>query len=123
VSGARAGSEPTSVTPVTRRWGPAGVLTGLVGYGAYAVLWSVMWVPVHTGGGGALALYPLFLLAWLPIEALVMVSVVLSVIDLAVERSMLAITIGMLFVSGAFLVASLPTLWYGEFPWYVFLPG
>ncbi|MBP2456871.1 hypothetical protein ABID70_002395 [Clavibacter michiganensis] len=99
------------------------MLTAAVGYGAYAVLWAVMWVPVHAGGTGSLALYPLYLLAWLPIECLVLLSLVLSVIDLAVERSMLAVTIGVTIASGAFLVLSLPTLWYGEFPWYVLLPG
>lgn len=114
--------ESKPVAPVKKKWGQAGVLTAVVGFGAYAVLWSVMWLPVHTGGEGLMALYPLFILAWLPIELLVMVSVVLSVINLAVERSMLAITICTIVASAVFLVLSLPTLWFGEIPWYLFQP-
>lgn len=114
--------ESRPVTPVKKKWGQAGLLTAVVGYGAYAVLWSVMWLPVHTGGEGLLALYPLFILAWLPMELLVMVSVVLSIINLVLERSMLTITICTLLASAVFLFLSLPTLWFGEIPWYLFLP-
>ncbi|XXM93136.1 hypothetical protein WM457_02972 (plasmid) [Clavibacter nebraskensis] len=51
-----------------------------------------------------------------------MVSVVLSIINLVLERSMLTITICTLLASAVFLFLSLPTLWFGEIPWYLFLP-
>jgi len=123
MSGSNVSFDPKPVVPAKKMWGQAAVLTAVVGYVSYAVLWSVMWVPVLTGNETLLALYPIYILMWLPIEVLVLVSLVLSVITLSIERSMLAGTLAVLALDLIFLVLSLPTLWYGEFPWYVFVPS
>ncbi|WP_414173042.1 hypothetical protein [Clavibacter tessellarius] len=50
------------------RWAKVAFVTGAVALGVYAVLWCVMWIPFFIDGAGLLILYPLFLLAWVPIE-------------------------------------------------------
>jgi hypothetical protein len=105
------------------RWANVAILTGAVALGVYAVLWGVMWIPTYIDGTGLLILYPLFLLAWVPIELLALLSLVFAIIALAMRRGRTAGTVAILVADVVFVVLSLPTLWFGEFPWYVFTPG
>lgn len=105
------------------RWAKAAMLTGAVALGVYAVLWCVMWIPFHVDGTGLLILYPLFLLAWVPIELLATLSLMFAIVALAKRQGRTAGTVGILVADVVFVVLSLPTLWFGEFPWYVFTPG
>ncbi|RIJ56678.1 hypothetical protein [Clavibacter phaseoli] len=105
------------------RWAKVAIFTGAVALGVYAVLWCVMWIPSYIDGTGLLILYPLFLVAWIPIELLALLSMVCAIIALAKRQGRTAGTIGILVADVVFVVVSLPTLWFGEFPWYVFIPG
>ncbi|RII94893.1 hypothetical protein [Clavibacter californiensis] len=104
------------------RWSKVAILTGAVALGVYAVLWCVMWLPFYIDGTGLLILYPLFLLAWVPIELLAALSFAFAIVALAKRQGRTSGTIGILIADVLFVVLSLPTLWYGEFPWYVFTP-
>jgi hypothetical protein len=105
------------------RWAKVAILTGAVALGVYAVLWCVMWIPAHVDGTGLLLLYPLFLAAWVPIELLALLSLVFAVVALAMGQGRTAGTVAILVTDVVFLVVSLPTLWYGEIPWYLLAPG
>jgi hypothetical protein len=109
--------------PRDDRWSNVAILTGAVALGVYAVLWCVMWIPFYIDGTGLLILYPLFLLAWVPIELLALLSLVFAIIALSMRRGRTAGTVAILVADVVFVVLSLPTLWFGEFPWYVFTPG
>lgn len=84
---------------------------------AYAVVFLVMWAPTWFGFGGWLFLYPLFLLAWVPIEILAIVSVVLlvreSVRSARIGRAMPTRSWWLLGTAAALVVGSLPVLWMG----------
>ena len=110
-------------SPRDDRWAKVAILTGAVALGVYAVLWCVMWIPFYIDGTGLLILYPLFLLAWVPIELLALLSLVFAIIALAKRQGRTAGTIGILITNVVLVALSLPSLWYGEFPWYVFTPG
>ncbi|OUE30608.1 hypothetical protein BFL35_09280 [Clavibacter michiganensis] len=105
------------------RWAKVAILTGSVALGVYAVLWCVMWIPTYVDGTGLLILYPLFLLAWVPIELLALLSLVFAIVALATRKARRAGTVAILAADVVFLVVSLPTLWFGEIPWYLFAPG
>jgi hypothetical protein len=109
--------------PRDDRWANVAILTGAVALGVYAVLWCVMWIPTYIDGTGLLILYPLFLLAWVPIELLALLSLVFAIIALATRQGKTAGTVAVLVADAVFVVLSLPTLWFGEFPWYLFTPG
>jgi hypothetical protein len=109
--------------PRDDRWADVAILTGAVALGVYAVLWCVMWIPSYIDGTGLLILYPLFLLAWVPIELLALLSLVFAITALAMRRGRTTGTVAILVADVVFVVLSLPTLWFGEFPWYVFTPG
>lgn len=108
--------------PRDDRWAKVAIVTGAVAFGAYAVLWSVMWIPVRIDGTGLLLLYPLFLVAWLPVELVSLVSAVFATVALALRQGRTAGTLAILVADVVFLVLSLPTLWYGEVPLYLFAP-
>jgi hypothetical protein len=105
------------------RWSKVAMLTGAVALGAYAVLWCVMWIPSYIDGTGLLILYPLFLVAWIPIELLATLSLVFAIVALATREGRTAGTVVILIADVVFVVLSLPTLWFGEFPWYVLIPA
>jgi hypothetical protein len=89
----------------------------------YTVLWCVMWIPTYIDGTGLLILYPLFLLAWIPIELLALLSLVFALVALAKRQGKTAGTVAILLADVVFVVISLPTLWFGQIPWYLFIPG
>ncbi|MFT2693020.1 hypothetical protein [Clavibacter zhangzhiyongii] len=105
------------------RWANVAILTSAISLATYAVLWSVMWIPTYIDGTGLLILYPLFLLAWAPIELLAILSLVFAIVALAKRQGRKARTIGILIADVVFVVISLPTLWFGQIPWYLFTPG
>lgn len=83
----------------------------------YAVLFLVMWGPTWFGFGGWLFLYPVFLLAWIPVEAILVLSVILLMRERSrTERSgtLVSTRSGLLLGLGVSLaVLSLPLLWFG----------
>ncbi|MFT2753983.1 hypothetical protein [Clavibacter sp. Sh2088] len=103
------------------RWADVSLVTGIVALGAYALLWCVMWIPYLLDGSGLMILYPLFLLAWVPLEALALVSLVFAIIALSLRQGRRGATIAVLVADAVFAVVSLPALWTG-FPLYLFLP-
>jgi hypothetical protein len=105
------------------RWAKVAILTGAVALGVYTVLWCVMWIPTYIDGTGLLILYPLFLLAWIPIELLALLSLVFAIVALAKRQGKTVGTVAILFADVVFVVISLPTLWFGQIPWYLFIPG
>ncbi|WP_445442401.1 hypothetical protein [Clavibacter sp. km1a] len=105
------------------RWTKVAILTGAVALATYAVLWCVMWIPFHIDGAGLLILYPLFLVAWVPIELLALLSLVFAIVALATREGRTAGTVGILIADVVCVVMSLPTLWFGQIPWYLFTPG
>jgi hypothetical protein len=105
------------------RWAKVAILTGAVALGVYTVLWCVMWIPTYIDGTGLLILYPLFLLAWIPIELLALLSLVFAIVALAKRQGKTAGTVAILLADVVFVVISLPTLWFGQIPWYLFIPG
>lgn len=105
------------------RWAKVAILTGAVALGVYAVLWCVMWIPFYIDGAGLLILYPLFLLAWVPIELLALLSLVFAIIALTKRQGKTAGTVAILVADVVFVVVSLPTLWFGQIPWYLFTSG
>jgi hypothetical protein len=105
------------------RWAKVAILTGAVALGVYAVLWCVMWIPFYIDGAGLMILYPLFLLAWVPIELLALLSLVFAIVALAKRQGKTAGTVAILVADVVFVVVSLPTLWFGQIPWYLFTPG
>ena len=109
--------------PRDDRWAKVGIVTGAVALGAYAVLWCLMWIPTWIDGTGLLILYPLFLIAWVPVELLSLVSAVFATVALALRQGRTAGTVAILAADVVFLVLSLPTLWYGEVPLSLFAPG
>ncbi|MBF4617898.1 hypothetical protein ITJ44_07400 [Clavibacter sp. VKM Ac-2873] len=109
--------------PRDDRWAKVAIVTGAVALGAYAVLWSLMWIPAWIDGTGLLLLYPLFLVAWVPIELLSLVSAAFAIVALALRQGRTAGTVAILVADVMFVVISLPTLWYGEVPLYLLAPG
>jgi hypothetical protein len=105
------------------RWAKVAILTGAVALGTYAVLWCVMWIPFYIDGTGLLILYPLFLLAWIPIELLALLSAVFAIIALAKRQRKRIGTVAILAADAVFAVLSLGTLWFGQVPWFLFVSG
>ena len=96
--------------------GRVAVTTGLIALGAFALLWCLMWIPSAVLGSGWLILYPLFLVAWVPIGLLALVSLVSAVMSLARREGRRRRAIAMLVVDAVFLVVSPSVLWLGAFP-------
>lgn len=108
----------SATVPWVGRLSLAAVITFVISAGMYLCLFALMWVPVYAGFGGWMFMYPIFLLAWVPIEVGAVAALTLGVVSVVQigpqsgRRSAWIATIG-----GAALTAlSLPLLWFGSFP-------
>ena len=87
-------------------------------------LLALMWGPVYFGNEGWLFLYPIFLLAWVPIEFGAIGAVILGLISVfhtrpgGRRRAWLAIIGGI-----GLALLSLPVLWFGNLPQVLFMSG
>jgi hypothetical protein len=88
-------------------------------------LYLLMWVPMWLGNMGWGYLYPIFLLAWLPLQVLAIVALVLEIRDIVLRRragvpvapTAWAVSTGAL----GFVLLSLPVLWFGMLPAFLLL--
>jgi hypothetical protein len=103
------------------KWATVAIRTGAIALIVYAVLWCVMWIPYLINGIGLMIFYPLFLLAWVPVELLALVSLVFAIIALSKRQGRRGGTIAILAANVVFIVTSLPML-LGSFPWLLFVP-
>ena len=89
------------------------VVTG-VAVVLFGALYAVTWAPVVLAGReGWLFLYPLFLVAWVPVEGLALAGLVLAIAGRVRREARRPLGVAVLVVAGLLLVASLPTLWSG----------
>lgn len=91
----------------------------------FAGLFLLMWVPMWLGHMGWGFLYPVFLLAWLPLQILAIVALVLEIRDIVLRRRAGAAVAGTAWVVAAgaltFVLLSLPLLWFGTLPVFLLL--
>lgn len=103
----------------------AAAITFYISAGCYLGLFVLMWGPVYAGYEGWMFMYPIFLLAWIPVELGAIATIALGVVSVVRadrpqsgrRRGWMA-TIG----GGGLAVISLPLLWFGNFP-YALLTG
>jgi len=94
----------------------SGIVT-LVALVSYGVLYVTMWAPViFWNNEGWLFLYPIFLVAWLPVAGLSAAGFVLSVVSWRRREARRFLMAASLVVSALLLIASLPALWFGPGP-------
>ena len=102
----------------------AAATTLLVCAATFAGLLTLMWGPVYFGNEGWLFRYPIFLLAWVPIELGAIGAVILGLISVLQARPLGRRRASLAIVGDIGLaLLSLSVLWFGNLPQVLFMSG